>query len=192
MPVRMAAYLRILTLLLFGPLLIVVPLFAWADEGTEKTKAVTCTIAHFTRLGGTELFSSVIHLVNGDLKHPATIERLTIRDFFGNPVHDSGPQAGVPHPFNTDFSPPVDITVVPPGASYYLWTVHIWGADPIPPRNSQGFAMSTTVQWSKEGKPNLFRVHVTRLMRERGPAGIGAEKSRTDSLCFGVKEDEAS
>jgi len=77
-------------------------------------------------------------------------------------VQDSGPAIGVPHPLNTDVVPAQDITVVPPGASFYAG-------------NQQGLSMSVEVEFSKEGRPDLMQVGAS--MRERrqltiaGPSG---------------------
>src|SRR5207249_1123147 len=83
-------------------------------------------------------------------------------------VHDSGPAIGVPHPLNRDIVPPQDITTVPPGASYYLGTNHIWGNNSVagPGGNQQGFSMSVDVEYSGDPKTNL-RVTSTLRVRER-------------------------
>lgn len=174
--------------------LLLAPAAAWAQVEVGK---VRCTISHFVRNQGAEQRSASIVFNNGDLENPVTIERLTIQDFSGAVAHDSGPMIGIPHPLNTDFSPPVgplDITVVPPGATYYLRTNHIWDNGPITAGNEAGQAMSVTVQFSKAGERNLFGVHVRPRSRQRiplptPPGGFreGVETSANDSLCFRVK-----
>jgi hypothetical protein len=98
---------------------------------------------------------------------------------------------------NADFDPDVDITVIPPGATFYIRTNHIWGNDPIPIAlggNSVGQSMSVTVEASKEGNPNLFVVGVRPRSRERIavlPPGSGfvegRETSTNDGICFKVR-----
>ena len=184
---------RAMGLFLAGVLL--VPGAVWAH-----TERVRCGIPHFTRFGGAEIRSGVVVFNNGDLENPATIGRLTILDFFGNVVHDSGPVIGVPHPLNMDFASPVDITVVPPGATFYLSTNHIWDTNPIPfdpanptlNGNERGQAMSVVVEVSKEGKPGLFQVQGRNRSRQRlqpspGVFTQGGELASNIIQCFPVK-----
>lgn len=163
------------------------PAFAW-------TYATRCDIAHHVRAGGTELRSASISVSNGDPTREATIERLTIRDAFGEVVHDSGPSIGVAHPLNFDFTPPLDVTVVPPGAHFYLRTTAIWGLNPIPVANGneRGQAMSVTVVLSTDANPLLVRAHVRPRSRERiqnadGSFREGRETSGGDGFCFPVR-----
>lgn len=184
---------RAVGLLLAG--LLLVSGTAWAH-----TERLRCGIAHFTRLGGAEMRTGVVVFNNGDLENPATIERFTIFDFFGNVAHDSGPAIGIPHPLNTDFASPVDITVVPPGATFYLSTNHIWDTIPIPfdptnptlNGNERGQSLSVVVEVSKEGKPGLFEVHGRNRSRQRfqptpGVFTQGGELSSNIIRCFPVK-----
>jgi len=146
---------------------ILAPLAAQAEI---KTETFTCNAVHYVRKNVAELRSTSILIRNADLVNSATIERLTIRNVFGNVVHDSGPAAGVPIPLNTDFSPDLDITVVPPGASYYLRTNNIWGNNGLPVsagNNQAGQFMSVTVQVSKKGKKSLIYVSTRPRARER-------------------------
>jgi len=179
---------RVMGFLLGG--LLFLPTAVWA-----KTVKTRCSSAHSVRLNGMELRSTSVIFNNGDLDNSTTIQRLTIRDFFGNVVHDSGPALGVLHPLNTDFDPDVDITVIPPGATFYIRTNHIWGNNPIPIAlggNSVGQSMSVTVEASKEGNPNLFVVGVRPRSRERifdvstGNFAEGKEASTNDGICFKV------
>jgi hypothetical protein len=125
--------------------------------------AVACPAGHAFLAGNAEFRTTGISFRNLDLVNTTTIERITIRNVFGQIVHDSGPAIGVQHPLNTDF--PVeyptglDITVVPPGAAYYLMTNQIWGVASVPgSSNSQGFTLTVTVEYSKDGKTDLLLV----------------------------------
>jgi len=192
---------RVMTLLLAA--LLFVSTAAWAEEEEAiHVRRVRCGISHFVRNNGTEIRSAVVIFNNGDLVNPTTIERITIFDLFGNVVHDSGPAIGVPHPLNTDFTPPVDITVVPPGAVFYLSTNLIvtggiaWDANPIPfPNgNDRGQAMGVVVQFSKEGDPKLFQVHGRARSRQRvqispGFVTQGTELSSNLLFCFRIQND---
>lgn len=162
---------------------------AWAATAT-----VRCSVSHFVRVGGTEIRSVAIGFRNSDPVNAATIERLTIYDFFGIKVHESF--AGS-HPSNTDIPIPggVDVTIVPPNASYYLRTNHIWGNNSIPDLgdgidgNSRGFSMTAVVVYSKQGNPSLFDAGTRGRSRERlgGPAPApffeGAERTSDSRTC---------
>jgi len=172
--------------------LVLLPAYSFAASGT-----VVCGAVHFIRAAGTELRNTVINLRNLDLVNPTTVLRITIRNTPGDVVHDSGPATHQDHPLNTDFatdlSPGLNITVVPPGASYYIGTNHIWPAGVIPPQDGvdrflTGQAMSATVQFSKEGKADLFVVGAVSRTRER--AAPGAERARDSSQCTKVKSEE--
>jgi len=130
------------------------------------------------------LRSTSISLRNLDLVNPTMVERITIRNAFGDVVHDSGPATeNNPHPLNTDFTPNLDITVVPPGASYYIATTHIWGLGGIPDVPETGQSMSATVQFSKEGKAALFVVGGENRTRQ---APNAAERARNSTQCTAV------
>jgi hypothetical protein len=161
-------------------MLIAAPSFA--GEG-----AVVCGAVHFIRAAGTEFRNSLINLRNLDLENPATVERITIRNAFGDVVHDSGPATSQPHPLNTDFAGGLNITTVPPGASYYLGTNHIWPLGEIPGVGmaETGQNLAVTVQFSKDGKADLFQVSAVSRTRER--FGTGAERARDGSSCTEVK-----
>lgn len=180
--------------------LVLAAIFFVTSNAWAVTRSVRCGIGHNVRTlvtGGEEIRTAVIIFDNGDLQNATTIDRLTIRDFFGDVVHDSGPAIEVAHPLNRDFGPIQDITVVPPGASFYIATNHIWRASPIPEAstvpgidgNERGFNMSVVVQFSKEEDPNLFRVHGRFRSRERvklpdGTFRMGTEFSSNDLFCF--------
>ncbi len=157
--------------------------------------------------------SASIRFNNGDPVNAATIERLTIYDFFGIVVHDSGPAIGIPHPLNRDIrtidAPDGwDITTVPPNATYYIKTNHIrtkdgtlWDNDSIPdlgdgyPRNTRGNLMSVVVESSKRGKRDIFVVSTRPRSRQRvlinsGPPpefGERAERSSDTGTCFRLR-----
>ena len=161
-----------------------------AVPAAPKTQTLACNVVHFVRAGGTEMRSAAILVRNYDLSNSATIERITIRNVSGAVVHDSGPAAGVLIPLNTDFAVPLDITIVPPGASYYLRTNHIWGNNSLPAAdggNEAGQAMSAVVQVSKEDKEDLLVVRTRPRSRERSlvaPAfPEGAERSSDSGPC---------
>ncbi len=168
--------------------LLSIPTATWA--GTVRMR---CHVQHYARFGGLELHSTSIRFNNGDSVNAATIERLTIYDFFGIVVHDSGPKTSVTHPSNTDFNPEVDITTVPPNANYYIRTNHIWGNDSIPDLsdgisgNQRGQLMSVVVEFSKRGKSSLFVVETGPRARGRINSSPQAETSANTERCFRVR-----
>jgi len=178
-------------------LLLLVSLVFVPTADAARTTKVNCGSIHALRNSDAETFTASVVVRNVDLENAVTIERLTFRNFFGDVVHDSGPAIGVPHPPNADFTPPQDITVVPPGASYYLSTNHIWGNNPIPgpAGNTQGGSMSVLVELSKAGDRDLVVVSSPLRDRQRfliftptGPIAVqGAELSRDRSPCVEVK-----
>jgi hypothetical protein len=145
---------------------------------------VVCGGVHFIRAAGAEARSTVISLRNLNLVTAATVERITVRNAYGQIVHDSGPAAGTLHPANTDFSPALDITVVPPGASYYLATSHIWPSGELPdPQTGQNLAVS--VQFSTVDNPALFVVEANSRTRET--ESPRAERARDSNQCTRLK-----
>ena len=174
-------------LVLVAPLLL--PAAAFAD--TETTR---CYASHLVRgVSGDELLFTVIYFNNGDLEHPAVIERLTIRDDEGGVIHDSGPKTPTPHPLATGVVPPQDITTVPPGGVFPFSTTDIWGLNSIPLYQGRGNrSLSVTVEVSKAGNPKLFMVHTRAIARQRfflptPPFGLGAERAISDTACFSVR-----
>jgi hypothetical protein len=169
-----------------------------------KSEVIRCSASHFVRQAGLEIQFSIVAFNNGDLVNPATIERITVRDFDGSVIHDSGPEVGVPHPLSSGFFPLLDITQVPPGAIYTLATSDIWGFNSIPsvilpPPGAilrTGTALSVTVKFSKNGKRDLFDVQGRRVARDRfinagtGVASAGAERSSSGLNCFPVRDAE--
>jgi hypothetical protein len=194
---------RAIVLLAAAAVLLLLPPSASAQL-FQGTGVIRCGWGHFVRNGridslpnAQELRLSAIFFDNGDPENSATIQRITIRDFFGNVVHDSGPDIGVPHPLNTDFSPPVDITVVPPLAAHYLVSTHIWGNNNVPdlastnPSGREGFSLSITVHVTKPGRSALFAVRGRVLTRQRLPAAaggffLGAETASNILGCFQI------
>jgi len=166
-------------------------LIAPLASAAPKTQTVFCGSSHHVRVGGAEQISTALNFRNADLVNAMTVDRITIRNVFGVVVHDSGPAAGTPHPLNTDFATPLDITVVPAGASYYLRTNMIWGNASLPPAsggNEAGQSMQATVQVTKDGKKELAIVGANVRARERItlPTGLvneGAEHSRNGVNC---------
>jgi hypothetical protein len=174
---------------------LLVPLIGLArGDGNETTR---CSAAHFVRfvpsINVNELRQAVIHFSNGDLENPVVIERLTVRNAAGAVIHDSGPKIGVPHPLNTAFAPPLDITTVPPGATNSLGTFHLFGNGDVPGGFAAGAALAITVEVSKPGKRRLFVVHTRESVRERILTPIltlGAERSANAAHCFRVTEGD--
>src|SRR5881296_3113039 len=95
-------------------LLLLASLLSVSTADAAQTTKVGCGAIHALRNSDSEILTGTISVRNIDLANAVTIERLTYRNFFGDVVHDSGPAIGVPHPLNADFTPPQDITVVPP------------------------------------------------------------------------------
>jgi hypothetical protein len=174
---------------------------AVADTGT-----VLCGAAHFLRATG-EFGSASVTFRNFNPRHSVTIDRITYRDVFGNVVWDSGRDSptGAPHPRNFDVRvqdpqsgvfQPLDITVVPPGATYYLQTHFIWGFAEIPPlmdRSGRGSAMQVTVKYSTSGRKELFLVTAAlRILATTGPGNTQIERTRTGFTCFelGDRDDD--
>ncbi len=162
----------------------------------RKSETALCGAVHSPRgIGLNEMLDTSIGLLNGNLDSSVTITRLTIRNFFGDIVHDSGPAVGVEHPLNTDTEPDQDITTVAPGATYYITTSHIWPGngfvrDPVPGRVGGGNSMSVHVEFITDGKPELFVVTTGLRGRERiqtfpgsGVFFQGGEKTRTSRKC---------
>jgi hypothetical protein len=166
-----------------------------ATRAEAKTETFSCNVAHFIRDNGAELRSASILIRNADLVNSVNVERITIRNTFGNVIHDSGPAAGVAFPLNTDFVPALDISVVPPGATYYIRTNNIWGNNALPVsagNNQAGQSMSATVQISKHGKKDLVFVSTRPRSRERlvtqTGAVEGAERSSDSATCVRIDD----
>ena len=174
---------------------------AGAAEGEQGERGlVRCGSIHTVRsnnAGGLELFTGTVTFRNFDLQEALVIERLTFRNVFGTVIHDSGPAIGVPHPLNVDFVPALDITVVPPGASYYLSTNHIWGNSLIPGDggNQQGNSASIVIEFSKAGKIDAAKftasLRARRLLTVFSPTGPlavqGEELTRLPVPCYEAK-----
>ena len=171
---------RLFLLFLVG--LFLVPTTAGADTGKFM-----CPFAHFIRFGGTETREAIYIFLNGSEKDPVTIERLTIRNAFGDVVHDSGP-----------------VTVIAPLGGDFIRTTQIWGRNSIPdlitgePNNQQGFSGSAVVEFSTAGEAAVksFRVMVNRRIRERFTdpdgnfSGEGEERVSTRNYCFRIDIDD--
>jgi hypothetical protein len=176
---------RIVASALFS--LAVVPAYSFA-----VVQAVNCPGSHFVAAGGSEMRTTVIGFRNADLANSARVMRITIRNAFGQVVHDSGPGTGTPHPFNNAYSGPgQDVTTVPPGASYFLATNDIWGLFDVPGTAGpgQGFSMQITVVTAKEGNADLLVVGTRTRGQERiatstGGFTRGVEHSSTQRACI--------
>ncbi|HXH85000.1 MAG TPA: hypothetical protein VNN07_18980 [Candidatus Tectomicrobia bacterium] len=169
-------------------LLLFVVVLVSAEAAAAERHRVSCGAFHFIR-SGLEVGTTAISFRNLDPQNAATIERLTIRGFSGTVLHDSGPVVGVPHPINTDVPGGQDVTVVPPGASYYVGTNHLSGTGFVqgdPSIDHDGFSMSVTVEYSKAGNPDLLVVgRSLRVRRQSFPGGPqGNELSRDSGACL--------
>lgn len=144
-----------------------------------KTRTYSFPGSHTITLAGTQIIYVTFGLRNLDLYNPMTIERLTIRDLFGNVASDTGPVTPNAHPLNSDITPNLNITVVPPGAAYYLNTTHIFGLAALPAGNQNGFVLTNLIQASKAGDPDLMAITASIVTRElvAGPA-YGVERAR--------------
>jgi hypothetical protein len=176
-------------------LLMLAALLVSTAEAAERG-LVRCGWNHYVRSnneGGFEVNTSSVVFRNLDLHHPLTIERLTVFNLYGAVVHDSGPAIGVPHPLNTDLVPAQDITVVPPGAGFYLGSTHIWGNNSIPGDggNQQGISLTVAVEFSKAGMIDLGKIAANRRVRRLligGPVAVqGEELSSLQQSCYDNK-----
>jgi hypothetical protein len=159
-------------------------------QDSLASPATRCYAAHFVRSGGSEMRFTVFTFSNGDTQNPATIERITFRGPHGNVLSDTGPKVGVPHPLAGAPVPPRDITIVPPGGSYFLATSDLWGFNPIPEVPGTDI-ISVQVEVSKAGKRSLFQVSARESARDRiqtGPTNFatGAERAANSAPCFAV------
>jgi len=158
---------------------------AYADGHSVR---VVCPAFHFIRMG-LEIGTTSINFRNADVEHAATIQRFTVRDSSGDVVWDSGPTIEVPHPLNTDYVPARDFTTVPPGASIYIATNHLWDNGFLPAGNQEGQSMSVVVEYSKRGDPDLLIVGGNLRVRQLTAPGIpsGIEHSRAPAVCVPVR-----
>jgi hypothetical protein len=201
-PIRRSLYAK----LLFGVLATVLGVvlttprasFAADDErdGGVVRRTVECGGFHLVRVNApanlSEVFTTNISVRNRNPHESVSIERITIHDIFGNPVFDAGAAAGSEIPLNTDLTPPLDVTVVPPDASYYLSTKHIWGLLPLPTGNQNGFNLSLRIQYSTSGRSDLVAVVGSNVVRQRvqvGPSAFieGDEHTRVRQECQRLK-----
>ena len=162
----------------------------------DSRRTVACGGFHLVRtnasIGLSEMFETSIGVRNQNSDDAVTIERITIHDVFGNVVYDAGQAVGVAFPLNTDFSPPLNITVVPANGNYYLFTRHIWGLQPIPAGNQNGFSVTIAVQYSTSGKADRVVVAASNVVRQRiqtGPTSFaeGEEHTRVRQECQPIK-----
>lgn len=164
-------------------LLLSIALFM-ATESAAVTERRLCAARHLTRSNGTELIYTVINLRNADAAAHVSIDRLTIRDYHGDIVHDSGPASPypTPHPQNEDVGIGIgDISFVPPQASYYFKTQHIWGPYSFGPG---GYNMTVLIEFTTSGDPNLFLASADIVARELIPPKKPPEKPTEGSGRF--------
>ena len=170
-------------------------LFATPAAAAAKSGRIVCGAVHTPRYFGREMLDTTIGFRNANPDSSVTISRLTIRNSFGDVVHDSGPATLVPHPVNADYPGGLDVTTVPPLASFYLTTTHIWGLFPVPVGSaSGGFFMSAVVEFTTDGDPQLVVVGASLRGRERietfpgsGAFFQGEERSRSNFRCDALK-----
>ena len=179
---------------------------AVAPAQADHSRKVMCGAFHTPRTvangGGLELLDSSLRIRNGNIakQTPVRITRLTYLDMFGEIVHDSGEASatGAPLPLNTDVPGGLDIAVVPPGASYYLTTSHVFGQViqpglspvailPFPP--SRGNMMTVVVEFTTQGEPDLVVVGSGFRGRQFfGPGVVGEERTREQLSCVDLKK----
>src|SRR6266705_2165396 len=85
-------------------------LFATPAAAAAKSGRIVCGAVHTPRYFGTEMLDTTIGFRNANPDSSVTISRLTIRNSFGDVVHDSGPATLVPHPVNADYPGGLDLT----------------------------------------------------------------------------------
>ncbi len=182
---RMKAVLAVLTASL------IVAASAGGPAEAARSGKVLCGGVHTPRAGNTEIADTAISVRNAT-GTDVRITRFTFRDFFGNVAGDFGEGAdpATNLPTNRDFSPPVDVTTVPPGASYYLATSHIFGTTFLPGPAGAGNNISITVEFATEGDVDLAFVggplRVVELLGGLG-GGRGQEHSRSSIACHPFK-----
>jgi hypothetical protein len=154
-----------------------------------------CPFSHFVNFFRQEIKTSQVSFRNvGD--GTATIERFTIRDFFGDVIADVGPSTGTPLPLNTDQQPPVNVTNIPSGANFYLESDFFFGLNPIPANpgetanqaNARGFLMSAEVELRTKNVHSVIVGGLERT-RQRDP-GTGVEtatRSETITECVRLR-----
>jgi len=153
---------RIVMFLLGG--LLLVPTAAWAQVKTTK---VNCKGTHGTPNQGAQIRFTAFQFINFDLENPATIERITFRNFDGEIIYDQGPN--VDFPVGAPTLDALNVTPVPPGGARAMGTIRVFGFAPIP---GPTFVLAE-VEWSKEGEENFFVVFSAQVTAERIDTGGG-------------------
>jgi hypothetical protein len=155
----------------------------------ENSVVFQCGGFHFVRFGAfddTEIGTTAYTIRNLDTVNSVTWRRFTIRNLFGSVVHDSGPATGIPLPLNTAVGGGLDVTVVPPGAAYYLATEFLWGNGGIPGPGGQGNTLSTLVEVAAR-RPELLQIVSSTRERQLftflDPPAQGAMRARTSRDC---------
>ena len=89
--------------------LLLIPTAAWAD-----TNITSCKGTHGITPGAqAQMRFTVFQFINFDLENPATIERVTFRNFDGEIIYDQGPNVEVP--VGAPAFDDLNVTPVPPG-----------------------------------------------------------------------------
>ena len=173
--------MRRMVLFLLGGLLLV-PTAAWAT--TNKT---SCKGTHGTTPGAQMRFTA-FQFINFDLDNPATIKRITFRNFDGVIIYDQGPNADFP--VGAPAFDALNVTPVPPGGARGVSTLRVFGFDPLPPPT---FVLAE-VEWSKEGDEDLFVVFSAQVTAERIPTNgnftLGNFMTLDNPPCVEVEIDD--
>ena len=168
---------RIVMFLLSG--LLFVPTAAWA--GTKKAE---CIAPHYI-VNDRQLRWTALVFSNSDLVNPTTIERITVRNIFGDVFSDTGPATPDPHPSGPGGT---DISVVPPGGARVFTTLSVFGPNNLSTGRHTGIPTTIVVEWSKEGDPaRLFlRTVAFTAVNERN----GDRQTANFNPCFELVESE--
>jgi len=142
-------------------------LMASSSSFAAEFKEVFCGAAQFLRASGTEHHATLIVVKNTSPDESATWARLTFYDTFGVEIWDSGPAStgSIPHPPNPDFNPALDVTNIPPRASVYLNTKHVFGFGNILGDVEKGYSMQAYIRVETEGDAENIDVRGNRRAR---------------------------
>jgi hypothetical protein len=117
-----------------------------------------------------------------------------MRNFFGTVVDDFGdgtPDGPIPPHRDVPGTPAFNITTVPPGASYYLTTTHIYGFSPFPGVAGGGNSITATVEFTTTGDPDLVVIAGTLRTRALIVDALGTrqgeERARAVLTCQRLK-----
>ena len=199
---RQSLHVKLLKLILLCGC--VTALGALVPSSAAASRGVTiCEFAHFWRHvedpERRELGTTFLTFMNTDLDHEANILRLTIRDLYGEVVFDGGPKSAanqaLPKNMKVNLPDGLDISVIPPGATYFINSRDFFGIFPIASTedaltgdNERGFTMQVRVEFKKKGPAKRFVVSAHSKFRNlpgptNNPDGEVIERSRTDRTC---------